>query len=239
VFKETRAKFHMNRGIKAMEKAKQAAGADAERLFQEACKCFASSMAGNVALPEALYNWGLALFYHGQTQSGKAARSLYKSACEKFSTAQTIEPDNPNTATDWGVALMALAKEQKAGPDDDLYQQAEAKFLAAEEKWPGIASYNLSCLYSLRGAEEACREALEAARKYDELPEPEEIEADPDLADVSRTEWFQAFVAELTEPPAAASKEEPAEEEGGEKEESRSSSSKASETEQEEKSTSR
>jgi len=219
----------MNRGIKAMEKAKQAEGADADRLFQEAGKSFAASMAGNVALPEALYNWGLALFYEGQTKSGKAARSLYKSACEKFSTAQTISPDDPNTATDWAVALMALAREQKAGPDDDLYQQAEAKFLTAEEKWPGIAAYNLACFYSLRGAEEACRESLETARKHDELPEPEVIESDPDLANVSRTEWFQTFVSELTEPPppAAASKEEPAEADA-EQEQSPSDSDEAS-----------
>ncbi len=227
MFKETRAKYHMKRGIKAMEKAKQAEGADADRLFQDACKSFASSMAGNIALPEALYNWGLALFYEGQTKSGKAARSLYKSACEKFSTAQTINPEDPNTATDWGVALMALAREQKAGPDDDLYQQAETKFSAAEEKWPGIAAYNLACLHSLRGAEEACREFLEAARKYDELLDAEAIETDPDLANVSRTEWFQAFVAELTELPPAASKEEPAEEEE-EQEESPSGGGEAS-----------
>jgi len=229
----------MNRGIKAMEKAKQAEGADADRLYQEACNSFADSMAGNVALPEAMYNWGLALFYEGQTKSGKAARSLYKSACEKFSTAQTINPDDPNTATDWGVALMALAREQKAGADDDLYQQAETKFLAAEEKWPGIAAYNLACLNSLRGVTEACRESLETAAKHDELPEPEVIESDPDLANVSRTEWFRTFVLELTEPPAATSKEEPAEEEGGEKEESNSSGSKAGETEEEEKGASR
>lgn len=224
----------MNRGIKAMEKAKQAEGEDADRLFQEACKSFASSMAGNIALPAALYNWGLALFYEGQTQSGKAARSLYKSACEKFSTAQTINPDDPNTATDWGVTLMALAREQTAGPDDDLYQQAETKFLAAEEKWPGVAAYNLACLHSLRDAEEACRESLEAARKYDELPDAETIEADPDLANVSRTEWFQTFVTELTEPPPAASKEGQAGEE-----ESPPGSDEASGQKQEEENTSR
>jgi len=207
----------MNRGIKAMEKAKQAEEADAEHLFQEAYKSFASSMAGNVALPETLYNWGLALFYEGQAKSGKAARSLYKSACEKFSTAQTIDPDNSNTATDWGVALMALAREQKAGPEDDLYQQAEAKFLAAEEKCSGIASYNLACFYSMQGKEKECRKFLTSAQEYDELPIVEVIETDPDLSNISQTEWFQAFIDELNPAPAIISQEGQTEQEPEEK----------------------
>lgn len=194
MFKEIQARFHMNRGIKATEKARKAEGEAADRFFEQAYKSFALSMAGNVALPEALHHWGLALFYQAEMKSGKEAKTLLKNACEKYSAAQAIEPNNPNTATDWGVALMAEARRQNAEPSDDLYEQAKAKFLAAEEHWSGIASYNLACLHAIRGEEQECKNYLTSAQELDSLPPLDVVKEDADLSSMNQKAWFQTLV---------------------------------------------
>ena len=100
---------------------------------------------------------------------------------------------------------MALARAQSADPTYELYEQAKSKFLFAEEKWPGLASYNLACLHSMRGEEEECRKYLTSAQEHDELPTVEAIEADVDLSNMNKKEWFQTLLAEMSPAPAATS----------------------------------
>ena len=95
---------------------------------------------------------------------------------------------------DWGAALLEQAHGKAPEQGDALYAEAREKFLAAEALQPGIASYNLACIHSVRGEYEACQRQLESARDHKTLPSLDHIRRDPDLDNIRGLEWFQKFV---------------------------------------------
>jgi len=113
-----------------------------------------------------------------------------QAACEKYSAAARIKPDEAEVLNDWGVALMERARRVTGPERDALHQEAEAKLLEAEKHHRAIGSYNLACIYSLRGDHEQCREYLELARANDTLPSRAHMESDPDLAGARELDWF-------------------------------------------------
>lgn len=86
----------------------------------------------------------------------------------------------------------ARMKEDNAG--DDFYAQAREKFLRAESLQPGLASYNLACLDSIRNDSEACRKHLQTALDRGHLPSIEDVRDDADLSNVNQADWFKQFV---------------------------------------------
>ncbi len=199
MFKIFQAKQQLKKGISSYQQAAKFNGKIADKLYNQSYRHFAKSMSGSVAMPETLYNWGLALFYQGQTKTGDEARTLFDAACEKYRAAQSIDASSPNIMTDLGVALMALIYHDGATTDDERMEQALGMFQQAEKIQPGIAAYNLACIYSLRNDPEECKKSLEVARENDELPPLEDVENDADLANVSQLEWFIEFVTPADE----------------------------------------
>lgn len=191
------AKANLKRAVKQTEEARQAEGEDADKLFDTAFRGYASVVQNDPIVEDALYHWGLALYYQAQTKTGEAAQSLYQSACDKFAACLAINPGLTSAAIDWGVALMEKARAGGAPPDHPLYEEARAKFLMAIELLRGSAAYNLACLHSLRGEYEECRKFLEAAHAHGSLPDEEQIHRDKDLANARSQAWFQAFLASL------------------------------------------
>jgi len=92
---------------------------------------------------------------------------------------------------------MDLARLKKVKPDDKLYELAKKQFEKANAIQAGTASYNLACIYGLRGDKDACLKALENARDKVTLPEAADILNDPDLANVKEQDWFVEFMEML------------------------------------------
>lgn len=68
------------------------------------------------------------------------------------STAIDIKPDAHEALYNWGTDLGNLAKTKEGKEADELYQQAFDKFQKAIVC--GASSYNLSCIYALKGEKE-------------------------------------------------------------------------------------
>jgi hypothetical protein len=98
---------------------------------------------------------------------------------------------------DWGAALKGQAGLAAGDTSAALYKQAQEKFSAAEALVPGIASYNLACIHSLRGEYEECRKHLESARDHKSLPPFSYIKNDADLGKVRQLEWFKDLIKTL------------------------------------------
>jgi len=64
--------------------AKAKAGAEADRLFEEAGHRYAEAVRLKTNYHEALYNWGLALSIQAKTKAGKDADRLFEEAGRKY-----------------------------------------------------------------------------------------------------------------------------------------------------------
>lgn len=99
----------------------------------------------------ALNNWGSALSDQAKTKQGAAADALFAGAGEKIAAALAIKPDKHEALSNWGSALLKQAAKHRGKKRGVLLEQAEEKLLRAEHLMPGKCSYNLACVYALRG----------------------------------------------------------------------------------------
>lgn len=183
--------------IKQAAKARTKKGAQADFLFKEAYSGFGALLRKQSGAADILYHWGFALLHEAQINNNDRAIKLLDEASEKFSFCLTINPDFLGAAIDGGVCYMRLAEAMKAEPDDDFFDSAESMFLNAERIQKGSASYNLACIYGLRGDDEACQESLTKSRDHGSLPEIESILKDSDLKKVKEKAWFKKFIKSL------------------------------------------
>ncbi|MGR8981329.1 MAG: TPR end-of-group domain-containing protein [Gammaproteobacteria bacterium] len=179
--------------------ARKNEGAKADHLFKSACEGFAQIIRDDPIRAQALYFWGNALLHQAKTKSGEEAIRVYKEAILRFSCCMLIDPNYLAAAIDGGVAYMDMARLEGAQPNAELYEQARIEFEKANSIQAGSASYNLACIYALRGDGEACLKALETARDNGSLPVADDILSDPDLDGVKNKDWFIAFMESLAE----------------------------------------
>ncbi len=190
-------KSKLNATIKQTAQARKSEGRTADGLYKAAYQGYAEVLQDDPLRAEALYNWGFALLHQAKTKTGDEAAQIYQDAIDKFAFCMLINPDYLGAAINGGVAYMDLARLIKAEPDDVLYELAKKQFEKANAIQAGTASYNLACIYGLRGNKDACLKALENARDKVTLPEAGEILDDPDLANVKEQEWFIEFMETL------------------------------------------
>jgi hypothetical protein len=194
-------KSKLKAAIKQTAEARNNSGHAADELYTNVYKDYAEVLSNEPLLAEALYNWGLALLHQARTKSREAAANLYQDAIAKFSFCLTLEPAYLGAALDGGVAYMELARVKSAQPHDILYGRAKSYFEKANAIQAGSASYNLACIYGLRGEKEACHNALEVSKNKGYLPAVADILADPDLDSVKRQDWFVDFMESLNKKP--------------------------------------
>jgi hypothetical protein len=198
-FESLTKKSKLKAAIKQTTEARNNEGSKADQLFKMVYHDYAEVVANEPVIAEALYNWGFALLHQARTKSGEQAAKLYQDAIVKFSFCLTIEPAYLGAAIDGGVAYMELARVKAVGSNDSLYGLAQNYFEKANAIQAGSASYNLACIYGLRGEKESCLNALEIAKGKGSLPIPADILADPDLEGVKNQDWFVAFMETLNQ----------------------------------------
>ena len=180
--------------VKAANKIVQTARAkddvaQAEQLFAQAMAIYEAIPSDNAAFKDALYNWGMALLYSARLKQGAEAKELYQEAGKKFSYCLVAKADYLGAALDWGVALMELAPLQNAADKEETYTLAKEKFSIADGIQEGVASYNFACLYAVHSDFNACKEALQLALEYKNLPDEEDILNDADMK-IAKTKPF-------------------------------------------------
>ncbi|WP_036244667.1 Tom20 family protein [Methylobacter tundripaludum] len=203
-FESITKKSKLKAAIKQTTEARSSGGHTADQLFKKVYQDYAEVVANEPLIAEALYNWGLALLHQARTKSGEAAANLYQDAIAKFSFCLTIEPAYLGAALDGGVAYMELARVKAVAPNDSLYERAKSYFEKANAIQAGSASYNVACIYGLRGEKEGCHNALEISKNKGYLPVVADIIADPDLDRVKHQDWFVDFMESLNKKPEAA-----------------------------------
>lgn len=191
-------KSKLNATIKQTAQARESEGSTADGLFKASYQGYAEVLLDDPLRAETLYNWGFALLHQAKTKSGDEAAGIYQDAIDKFAFCMLINPDYLGAAINGGVAYMDLARLKKVKPDNPLYEKAKKQFEKANAIQAGTASYNLACVYALRGDKDACLKALENARDKVTLPEAGDILNDPDLAGVKEKEWFVTFMEMLS-----------------------------------------
>jgi hypothetical protein len=200
-------KSKLNATIKQTSQARKSEGSTADGLFKAAYQGYSEVLQDDPLRAEALYNWGFALLHQAKTKTDDEAVRLYQDAITKFSFCMLINPNYLGATINGGVAYMDLARLKGVKSDDVLYELAKKQFEKANAIQSGTASYNLACIYGLRGEKDACIKALENARDKVTLPEANEILNDPDLFAVQGQKWFEEFMVSLDKKNEADAKE--------------------------------
>ena len=190
-------KSKLNATIEQTAKARKSEGSTADGLFKASYQGYAEVLQDDPLRADALYNWGFALLHQAKTKTGDEAARLYQDAIDKFAFCMLINPNYLGAAINGGVAYMDLARLKQVKPDHELYELAKNEFEKANAIQAGTASYNLACIYGLRGDKDACLKALETARVKVTLPEAGEILNDPDMDAVKEQDWFIEFMESL------------------------------------------
>ncbi len=204
-FESISKKSKLKAAIKQTTEARSSEGHTADQLFKKVYHDYAEVVANEPLIAEALYNWGLALLHQARTKKGEQAANLYQDAIAKFSFCLTLEAAYLGAALDGGVAYMELARVKGVEPSDSLYGRAKSYFEKANAIQAGSASYNLACIYGLRGEKEGCHNALEISKNKGYLPVVADILADPDLDCVKYQDWFVDFMESLNKKQAEVS----------------------------------
>jgi tetratricopeptide (TPR) repeat protein len=158
--------FH-NWGNNLGNLAKTKTGIETEVLYIQAFEKYQKATEIKPDLHESFHNWGTTLGDLAKTKTGIEAEELYIQAFEKFQKAIELKPDFHEAFYNWGTYLGDLAKTKTGIEAEDLYLQAFEKFKKAIEQ--GGISYNLSCLYAIRGEKEKALETLEISLSKNEI----------------------------------------------------------------------
>ena len=199
--------------VKAANKKVLAARANedtdqAVKLLSEAMADYELIASDNSAFKDARYNWGMALLYTARLKQGDDAKALYEEAGERFSHCLVAKEDYLAAALDWGVALMELAALQDEPEKAATYVLAKEKLTLADSIHKGVASYNFACIHAVNGDFDACKEALELARDYKNLPDEEDILQDADMQIAKTQSWFDDFIVSINAPEPEEDKSE-------------------------------
>jgi len=213
-------KSKLDTTVKQTAQARKSEGAQADLLFKSTYQSYAEILHDDPLRAAALYHWGFTLLHHAKTKSGDEAIKLFEDCIAKFAFCMLIDPNYMGAAIDGGVAYMDLARLKGVAPGDELYELARKQFEKANSIQAGTASYNLACIYGLRGEGDACLKALQNSKDKGSLPDAQDILNDPDLDGVKNQSWFLEFMESLNKKteeaaavePVAAEAEKPAEE---------------------------
>jgi tetratricopeptide (TPR) repeat protein len=194
-----RAKANFSKGMRNVKIAHKLIDSESARHLRIACRHFETANRLNPEDPVTLHEWGLALYELAAVSEGKKAKELYKKASEKYRSAAIMDVENAGILNDWGATLLAQSRNASPDKAKELKQEALEKFQESGARKPGLASYNLACIYGTQGDLEQCQKYLAEARDKGFLPPKAHLENDPDLASVHDQKWFNTLLSEMPE----------------------------------------
>jgi tetratricopeptide (TPR) repeat protein len=192
-----RAKANFSKGMRNVQIAHKLIDSESARHLREACRNFETANRLNPEDVNTLHQWGLALYELAAVSEGKKAKERYKRAGEKYRSAAMLDVESAGILNDWGATLLAQARNASPDKSTELKQDALEKFEESEARNPGLASYNLACVYSTQGDLQQSQKFLMIAKEKGFLPPKIHLESDPDLANAHEQEWFKTLIAEL------------------------------------------
>ncbi|MCC7454401.1 MAG: SIR2 family protein [Crocinitomix sp.] len=101
---------------------------------------------------EAFFNWGIFLGRQAKIKKGNASAQLYNEAFRKFKNVLDLKPNFQYALEQWGTFLGYFAKTKMGKESEDLFEQAFEMLKKAIEL--GGSSFNLSCIYAIKGERE-------------------------------------------------------------------------------------
>jgi tetratricopeptide (TPR) repeat protein len=211
IFASFTKKSKLDASVRQTAQARKNEGGKADLLFNSAYQGYADVISDDPLRAAALYHWGFSLLHHAKIKSGDGALKLYEDCIAKFSFCMLIDPNYMGAAIDCGVAYMDLARLKGVAPQDEYYELARKQFEKANSIQAGTASYNLACIYGLRGDGEACLKALQNSKEKGSLPDANDILNDPDLDSVKNQGWFLEFMESLNKKTEEVSSDDSAE----------------------------
>lgn len=142
--KDTLAGSYLMQGNPLLAQAKTKEGAEADRLFVEACEKYEAAVKVKPDKHQALTNWGVAVSDQAKIRQGADADRLWAEAREKYEAALEIKPDCSEALNNWGVALWEQAKTKIGLEAEELLEESCWKYEAALKVKPDLhaAFYN-------------------------------------------------------------------------------------------------
>lgn len=114
-------------------------------------------------------------------QQGKLVEAI-----EEYREALRINPNDAEAHCNLGVTLIELSRKKKGNEQDFLLDEALKSLLASESAETGSASYNLACVYAIKGNETQALLFLETALKERPTPTRLDILNDIDLENLKK-----------------------------------------------------
>ncbi|MBK9718220.1 MAG: hypothetical protein IPO85_12040 [Saprospiraceae bacterium] len=167
--------------------AKLKMGNDAEALYVQAFEKFQKAIDIKPDNHSAFINWGNYLGNLAKINKGKDAEAFYTQAFEKYQKAIDLKPNDHEVFNIWGIYLGYYAQTKEGKDAEDLYIQAFEK-LKKSIKYGG-SSYNLSCLFALKGDKENALKNLELCLSTNGI-EVDFVEKDEDWRSLFNDEDF-------------------------------------------------
>ena len=186
-----------NWGNLLMQWARTKTDAEADALRERAEEKYAEAVRIKPDMHEAFNNWGLLLMQWAQVKSDAEADELRERADAKYAQAMRIKPDDHAAFYNWGILYLNWYRDKTDAEAREMLTRAESVLLRAESVKLGSGSYNLACVYALKGDEAACRKYLIESKESNDLPSRSHLEQDEDLDPIRATAWFQEFLAAL------------------------------------------
>ena len=180
-----------NWGIDLGNLAKTKEGKEAEELYNQAFDKYQKAIDIKPDKHDALHNWGTTLGNLAKTKEGKEAEELYNQAFDKYQKTIDIKPDDHQAYDNWGVTLIELAKIKEGKESESLHNQAFDKYQKAIEH--GGSSYNLSCIYAVRGNKEQALKYLNISLSKNEI-DVDFVEKDEDWKEYSNDNEFLSLL---------------------------------------------
>jgi tetratricopeptide (TPR) repeat protein len=122
---------HVMLGVGYANQAGTKAGAEADRLFEQAAQKYQAALAVKPDMHEALLNWGSALATQAGKKTGAEADRLIEQAAQKYQAALAVKPDMHEGLFNWANALATQAGKKTGVEADRLFEQATQKYQAA------------------------------------------------------------------------------------------------------------
>jgi tetratricopeptide (TPR) repeat protein len=187
-----------NWGATLSDQASTKQGKAADVLFDAAVEKYAAALAIEPQDYEALANLGGVFADQAKIKKGKRAEALFAAANEKYAAAYAIQPNESVILANWAEVLLSEARSKHGEFKEALLRDAQEKCEIAEAIQPGSGSYNLACIFALRGdAESASRFLRQGKEKSVDFPGCDHILQDSDFDRIRRTGAFKAALSAI------------------------------------------